>query len=331
MTDLILPLETRPFSPTDTDYAAVIAVDNAIWPDNPMVLDELKHTDKHRDTNYLYQRLMMVWEGSIVGFAYYRENPYSYQPGKYRISIQVHPDFEGRGIGTAVYNHILARLQQQKHKPVLLESGTRDTKPQSVRFLEKRGFTCVMRWLRSELDLTQFDPTKFGALFAKLATQGIELVPLPQLQLTDPEWQQKIYELDWELTLDEPTPNPPTKLPFDQFVKEVLDGPAFLADAWVIGVENGRYVGMSNLEPDLGDNTRFQTGFTGVVRSHRRRGLATALKMETAVYAKTIGQETGKTQILTTNEENNPMYDLNVKLGFRQLDTVLAYEKEVSE
>ncbi len=324
---IITSLEIRPFSSTTIDYAAVIAVDNAIWPDNPMVLDELKHTDKHRDANYLYQRLMMVWEGNIVGFAYYRENPYSYQPGKYHVSIQVHPDFEGRGIGTAVYEYILTCLQQQKHKPVLLESGTRDTKPQAVRFLEKRGFVRVMRWLRSELDLTQFDKTSFDALFAKLASQGIELVPLAHLQLTDPEWQQKIYELDWELTLDEPAPNPPTKQPFDRFVLEVLDGPSFVVDAWVIGVENGRYVGMSNLEPDLGNESRFQTGFTGVARSHRRRGLATALKAKTAVFA----QACGKTQILTMNEENNPMYDLNVKLGFRKLDAVLAYEKEMSE
>ena len=49
-----------------------------------------------------------------------------------------------------------------------------------------------------------------------------------------------------------------------------------------LAVENGRYVGMSNLEPDLGDETRFQTGFTGVVRNHRRRGLAAALKAKGA-------------------------------------------------
>lgn len=67
------------------------------------------------------------------------------------------------------------------------------------------------------------------------------------------------------------------------------------------------------------------TGLTGIVRSHCRRGLATLLKTHAIRYAK----EQGIQSIRTGNEENNPMYTLNRKLGFQDLTANLAFEKEL--
>jgi len=50
-----------------------------------------------------------------------------------------------------------------------------------------------------------------------------------------------------------------------------------------------------------------------VLRSHRRRGLATALKVHAITWAQSLGAKT----IATDNEQNNPMYQLNVRLGFK--------------
>ena len=72
---------------------------------------------------------------------------------------------------------------------------------------------------------------------------------------------------------------------------------------------------------------RLWVGLTGVLRSHRRRGIALALKLLTFKYA----QAQGVRYIETGNEENNPMYDLNVMLGFTPKPQWLEYRKEIKE
>ena len=70
------------------------------------------------------------------------------------------------------------------------------------------------------------------------------------------------------------------------------------------------FIGVSNLTAGV-DNT-LHTGFTGVKRSWRRKGVATALKARAIAFARDYHTET----ILADNEENNPMYLLNLQLGF---------------
>jgi len=60
------------------------------------------------------------------------------------------------------------------------------------------------------------------------------------------------------------------------------------------------------------DIESLETGLTGVRREYRRRGLATALKSQNIEKAKILGTK----QIQTSNEESNPMFQLNLRLGF---------------
>ena len=62
-----------------------------------------------------------------------------------------------------------------------------------------------------------------------------------------------------------------------------------------------------------------------MARSHRRRGIATAIKVRSIRFAKDLGYRA----IQTDNEENNPMYDLNLRLGFRPTKAWLQFRMEV--
>jgi len=57
---------------------------------------------------------------------------------------------------------------------------------------------------------------------------------------------------------------------------------------------------------------------------YRQRGIATALKVKAAEFAQQVGAAT----IMTMNEESNPMYQLNVQLGFKPLPTWITYKRE---
>ena len=67
------------------------------------------------------------------------------------------------------------------------------------------------------------------------------------------------------------------------------------------------------------------TVFTGVVRSHRRRGIAKALKVLAIDYAHRQGYQL----IKTDNEEHNPMFQINLALGFQPEPAILFFQKLV--
>ena len=317
----------RAFNPIDEEYEAIAAVEKAVYPDNAETAANFKRYDAVWDTNYIRRPFVVEADDKIVAFAIYNERPWSYEPGKYGFHIMVFPDYERRGIGTAVYDHILQEVLQQKQPLVQLNSHARSDKPQSIRFLEKRGFQEVMRWFVSVLDVQQFDVGGYIGLRQKLAAEGVAIRPLPQQKLLDSDWLNHVYELDWELALDEPRPSPPTKEPLEQYIKKYIEDPDLIQDAWYVAVDNGRYVGMTQLYRKTDKPTEYGSGFTGVVRSHRRRGLATALKSYSIEYA----QQRGIHTIRTGNEEHNPMYQLNVQLGFKDLMAELAFEKKFGD
>ncbi len=83
-------------------------------------------------------------------------------------------------------------------------------------------------------------------------------------------------------------------------------------------------MGMTSFVRSSYDSLWLNTGFTGVLRSHRRRGLAHALK----TIAISQMRQRGIRCIRAMNEENNPIWLLNQKLGFVARTAVLAYEKQ---
>lgn len=82
-------------------------------------------------------------------------------------------------------------------------------------------------------------------------------------------------------------------------------------------------VGQRTLNIPNAKSTTASVGMTGVVRSHRRRGIATALKVLTLQFAQAAGIE----WIETSNEEHNPMLQLNIQLGFEPAAAWLDFEK----
>jgi GNAT superfamily N-acetyltransferase len=66
-------------------------------------------------------------------------------------------------------------------------------------------------------------------------------------------------------------------------------------------------------------------GLTGVIRPYRRRGIGTALK----VRLLEVAQRTRADTMSTGNEEHNPMYSINVDLGFVPEPDWVMYQREL--
>ena len=60
-------------------------------------------------------------------------------------------------------------------------------------------------------------------------------------------------------------------------------------DAWFVALDRGKYVGMTELWSNQADPELFDIGVTGVLRPHRRRGIAMALKLRGIEFAQRRG------------------------------------------
>jgi mycothiol synthase len=314
----------RPFAAA-TDYIGLAAVIAAVWPDRDASLSTLQHFDQTHSNGFFFQRFVLEQDGQMIAYCDYGEPADSYRPGKYWFELAVLPTQQGRGFGSALYERMERELRQRAQPLTMLTCKAREDQPAALRFLHKRGYQQVMRSHLASLDVAAFDPTPFAALLPKVAATGIELVSLAELAERDPDWQRKIYELDWECTLDEPLPDTPTKPSFEHYAAEIFGNPDFWPPAWFIAIDGGRYVGMTAANRNRRHPAQLDTFFTATVRSHRRRGLATALKLRQLDYA----QRHGYTRIKTDNEEHNPMYQINLALGFRPEPALLFFQKQL--
>jgi GNAT superfamily N-acetyltransferase len=124
-------------------------------------------------------------------------------------------------------------------------------------------------------------------------------------------------------------PAPPgsvrTAVSFESFW-EMSDRPSLWPGGYFIAVDGDAFVGVSHLwrspEPAV-----LRTGLTGSLRTHRRRGIALALKVRALSAAKSAGYHYAKTE----NEFNNVgMLAINDTLGFKKNPAWVHYAKSMS-
>ncbi len=311
----------RAFNPA-TDYETIVRIYNTVWPDELFTVEEYKNEDDNRDARYLFKRVVLEHDGQLVAFADYREPSWSYKPGVYYLSYQILPAYQKYGFDEILYEYGLAFFAQQKLKPIKITAHARDDKPSVNAFLAEKGFEVVMREPISHLDVQNFDADQFASTLERVHAQGITIYTNRELAEQDPDWQHKLWELEWKIRQDVPWPDGLTRRPFEQFIKK-LEGPNYDPDGWLTAVDKGEYVGHSSIEITPATGEKVYTRLTGVAKSHRRRGLATALKVRAIQFAQAYGAK----ELETDNEENNPMYQLNLRLGFKPAPAWLSFEK----
>jgi GNAT superfamily N-acetyltransferase len=298
------------------DFPGIVNLQNVTYPDMPGSVEEYLEGEKKRDPKIKHQRWVAVAEGQIVGAGVYDQRIWSYHPQKFWLAGGVLPAWQDQGLGKILYDKVMEGLEL--FDPIELNVNVRSDKPQGLRFFEKRGFSEHMREGESHLDVMAFDPAPYDELEEKLCQEGIDIKTFSELK-SDTERDRKVYDLEWELLQDVPGSEELTQVPYDKWLEDVIESQMFLPDAYFLALDGSEFIGMSNLWDDRASDALY-TGLTGVKRSHRCRGIATALKVRAIAYARA----TGHPVIKTGNEVNNrPMLSINERLGFvRQPDWI---------
>jgi GNAT superfamily N-acetyltransferase len=324
-----LALKIEPFDYTEKTYADAVEIHNRIWIDYPSTVADWKRWDRNRNPEHIFERFIARRADNdvMVGFGAYLHRSWAFHPRKFYFDLYVDPELHGLGIGRKMYDYTVNALAE--HDPISLDTDTREDQDRAIRFLEERGYDMKTREHSSKLELANFDPEPWLDTVRFVEQSGIVVKNLIELRRDDPDHARKLYDMVNEIDKDIPYHAEITPDPYDLWLKRFEDSPNRIDEAFLIALDGDEYAGITMLSSSQATDKALFTGLTGVMRNYRRRGIATALKVRALSYAKdNFRTADGNIPYVSTeNEINNPMYQINVRLGFVKAPDWMSYVK----
>ena len=311
---------------TAAHYQGVAEVINALYPEIPTSGSEIEAGDARRDPRFKFQRWVAIQENQVVGVAAYNQSVWFNHPQKFMLWIGVRPENQRCGIGSRLYETVMHALQP--FDPMALRTTATEDLLQSRRFLEKRGFQEVIRDIRSELNVQSFDLSRFTGLENRFQGLGIQIKTLPELE-SDPDRNQKLYDLDWEISLSVPGDLAAGigRRGLDKYVEYAIEGPYVLPEGFFVAVKGDEYIGLSHVL-SLEKGVSLYQGLTGVRPPYRHLGIGLAMKLRVIAYAQATGHKTIKAE---NDAKNSPMLAMNEKLGYIRRPDLITFEKQIAQ
>lgn len=301
------------FIQSDQEWSEYLAVRNAFAWNNPQTVEQVKALHAAIQVSAKSEVTLVREEGRAIACAGYRHITQTTEVDSYSLIAFANPnsatareDF-ARGIDTAI------ELAEGLGGKILRYEG-RAEYPWLVEVMESRGFRNASRAPVSCLDLEQNQYQR------PQPPAGHEIISYKEYAERKPDsWKRDAWLLEMELCKDLPLTFEFVPTPFEEF-EPFLEDPTWDKSLAFFCLVDGELAGLSQLY-DTADPRYGGTGLTGVLRKFRRQGIARRMKEHGAAVAR----ERGMKLVFTDNEENNPMYQLNLQLGYKHLFDYITY------
>lgn len=303
------------------DYATVRRLIEAAQPDYPVSVEELRSRDEaRRAAGFVSERLFAEVDGRAVGYVGYGHMVMAADGDVFSIGLRVDPAERGNGIGRALHQRMLTAARDVGITRVLAFVDERQHR--GVEFAEAAGYRDVGRTWESTINPQRFAAGSLRSVVDRVAANGIALVPLADLKADHPDWVERLYRLYAAIEEDIPFPVAERPNPHAVFRSEVVDSELAMPEAFFIAVDGDEWVGLTELRKVDRESTWLTQELTGVVRGHRRRGIATALKVVGLEWAEANGFQ----RVRTWNDNRNTgMLAVNAKLGLARSHGIIMY------
>lgn len=307
----------RPATHDDAQFAAATA--SAVEPDHPQVAGELLdrwiNTEKSSKVKrFVLQEagvdrgwISLVQPGDVGGSATYLN---LMVPPAHKHLLAVALEFgeaQARAMGASV---LICSAYENNHAAVERLRGDGWEQERRERFwrLDLTNHAERIRNLRSAAQ------TKLARSDASLQTVA---------DLGGEPFLRRLLPVMHEAVADIPKSVEYIPEPYEEWVVW-MQPPAVLPERIWVAVVGGEPVGYSFLAYR---QSVVETGFTGVLRKHRGKGLARALKLETLVQAIDLGVPSVDTD---NDSENAPILHINEELGYDELPGKLEFHRKLT-
>ena len=320
-------IEIRNFNETDDEFRDLARIDNLVNHDSIDHPDDDKREWTIRDKSLIRNRLLLYEDSLLIGAMHYSQGRDKNQRTTF-FTLNIDPEHNTQQSREILYNRMLKEIKSFSSNKMLTSIYDHPNYDLIKQFLIDKQFKLVQTNREYSCDITKINLKKYKPLIEKLEKEGVKFYDSKQEMLNFPDHYKKLEELEWKYSQDFPIPDgiEHTRLPFDRFMKLVHDYYENCYGVDIVAVLNGKYIGSTDLEvyPKTEPHKAW-TGGLGVLKDFRRKGIATALKIKAIERL----LEKGITEVRTDNEENNPMYKINVALGFEPVPFSLEYLKEI--
>jgi len=287
---------------SDADLAAHAAIWSSVRP-RDTVSGEFVRGRLEREQERLY--LLAEHEGKVVGCAITTGTSF---PGRKYVAVGVESEHRLRGLGTALLERCLEHARSLRAEVVV--GSVWEDDEEALAFAERRGFAEFERGVEFVLELS---PAQLPAA----PPEGIEIVQLA------PEHYPSAHQVWLEGVCDIPSTDAPSPMPFERWLEESI-----AKELALVALDGEEVVGFAALEDRDREAGVAGNDLTTVRRSHRRRGIAEALKRTQLAWAADHGYRT----IVTGQDEANlGMRRLNEKLGYRPLPGSIMFRRSLLE
>lgn len=312
----------RPYR--EADIPALVEIFNLEYPDEPTTVEQEMYWERAYPPDNPRVRLAVEDDaGRFIGFGSCEKPFWAIAPGVYTVYGGVHPDWRGRGIGRDLLSRLEPYARDQGAEKVWTDC--RESQAHSIRFLAAAGFRQYGIRFEQAIDLEQFDPARFPGATERIAQQGYRIVTLAELRQERGDADRMLYDVFKETVLDVPLPGGARiSLDFEQWRKG-LDSPTSDPAYIFLAMQGDELAGETSLEL-LKDGPAI-TNSTGVLRQHRGRGVALAIKLASLQELKEMGYKEARTH---NDTENPAILHLNEKIGYRRLPGWLQWEKRLT-
>ena len=176
----------------DDDYESLAALKNLLYPQHPKSVKSMKHGDKTRDKKILHQQWVMKKDSSILCSALYTQWEEVYHPQKFVLKIYVHPEKQGKGLGTICYDFLIDKLKP--FDPLKITTQIHEPHQQSIHFFKGRGFKHTATEKESSLDLTAYNPAEYEDEITRIKKHGFRIITYSDFRKEDKNANYKVWE-----------------------------------------------------------------------------------------------------------------------------------------
>jgi GNAT superfamily N-acetyltransferase len=307
----------RALTHADAEFAA--AVVTAAEPDHPVVAEELLDKWVNTEKVSAVRRFVVQEDGLDRGW----------------ISVVQRRDVGGEAtylnlLIPAAHKHLLpastefGEVQAREMGTQLLICEVREDRADEAEWLRASGWTLerTARFWRLDLE-AKADRIRDlrSAVQGRLKPTGVVIRTVAELG--GAAFLPRLHVVEQATGIDIPRSVEHVQEPYENWLVWMQPPDVLLERVWVAMLD-GQPVGYSFLAYR---RSVVETGYTGVLREHRGKGLARALKLETLFQA--IGL--GVTSVQTDNDsENVPILHINEELGYQAIPGQLEFHRRLS-
>ncbi|MDQ5821811.1 MAG: GNAT family N-acetyltransferase [Actinomycetota bacterium] len=283
---------------TDEQLQATLDLIRGVYPERALTLAEVRAIEATVEQT----RFQVREHGVLLGAALIVVEQRLQEKHGAFASILVLPAARGRGTGTRLYEAVSAWGRDRGIRE--LEGNVKEDEPESLAWVERRGFMETGRDSRLELDLGAIEPPSVAP------PEGIEIVRWSER----PELAPAMYEVAREAYPDVPGSEDDAMEPYEDWLAHDMGGPGDKPEATFVALAGEEVVGYAKFSLTEAQPTVAYHDITAVRRNWRGRGIAGALKRAEIAWAKQQGYE----RLETMNEERNaPIRKLNERYRYR--------------